>query len=196
MRKISIAAFLFSLTYILSGCGSDSENTPTVAKSDSVQKNPFEFYKRVEIRPGVSFEALSWGRGVDTLGGYTILMADSVRHQYKSIGGSREGQIQAFWNLDLDNDGNPELYLQTKNSSNLSDLLVFEYEGSDFNKISFPTLSSKTKSRLAGPDKFSIKGGELFRTIPVKGEKEGAADTVMNIKYVLQENSFSVKDVK
>lgn len=196
MRKLAISAILASIVLGLFSCSSEEDKPLQEIGTVAASQNPFEFYKKVEIRPGISFEALSWGRGVDTLGGFTFLMADSVHHLYKTVGGTRKGKVVGFWNLDLDNDGNPELYLQTVNNQQLNDLMVYEFEGNDFKKINFPALSSRTKDRINGADQFFVKGGELFRTLAVKAEKDVKADTLMTVQYLIKDNTFSIKDVK
>ena len=107
--KIGLFAIVIS---VFAACSSDEPATivkPEVVKEKSA--NPFPFYKNIEIKPGFHFEVVSWGKGVDTLGGYLLLMSDSVKNNYKSIAVERKGVITDAWNMDLDNDGNPELYI-------------------------------------------------------------------------------------
>ncbi|WP_225872278.1 hypothetical protein [Pedobacter frigidisoli] len=90
-------------------CFACTEEKTAEVKIESVkgEKNPFPFYKDIEIRPGLNFEILSWGKGVDSIGGYQILMSDSVKNNYRSVAIDRKGIISDAWNMDLDNDGNP-----------------------------------------------------------------------------------------
>lgn len=178
-------------------CG--SEETTTVSKVVEVKSksvNPFPFYKSIEIKPGYHFEILSWGKGVDSLGGYLLLMSDSVKNNYKSIALERKGVITDAWNMDLDNDGNPELYIQYVVRKNVNDLNVFEFNNNSFDKISFPGLNSTLKKGYEGNDTFFVKNGDLFRSVPVVLTDSGKTSTlVKTISYRLSGNSFSTKEV-
>ncbi|RZL61956.1 MAG: hypothetical protein EOO93_11205, partial [Pedobacter sp.] len=141
-------------------------------------------------------EIVSWGKGADSIGGYQILMSDSVKNNYKSAAVDRNGIITDAWNMDLDNDGNPELYIQLVSKKNNSDLNVFEYSGGNFNKIGFPSLTSNQKKGYSGNDKFFIKNGDLFRSFPVKDEADSTKTISKTYQYKLGGNSFSTSEVK
>lgn len=160
-------------------------------------KGNFPFYKNITIKPGLNFEIVSWGKGVDSVGAYMLLMSDSVKNNYRSQSVERNGIITDAWNMDLDNDGNPELYIELLSRKNVRDLNVYEYSGNSFNKISFPSLSSKMKKVYGGDDQFLIKNGELFRTFPVvnstdTAQKNGSSKMLL---YRLRGNSFSVDEI-
>ncbi|RYE37771.1 MAG: hypothetical protein EOP48_28170 [Sphingobacteriales bacterium] len=186
---------ILATTFILA-CGSDEQPTAVVGVEKSAKPlNPFKFYKNIEIRPGLNFEVLSWGKGADTLGGYSIFLSDSLRNNYRSIALERKGIITDAWNMDLDTDGNPELYIQFLRNKVESDLVVYEFDDNDFRKISFPSLSAKTRKLYLGNDKFYVKNGSLYRSIPVKNESDTAKKTteVMTVNYDLRGNSFLIK---
>ncbi len=180
------------------GCGSDEP--PKVVKDEEVKvkpSNPFPFYKSIEIKPGFNFEVVSWGKGVDSVGGCLLLMSDSLRNNYKSIAIERNGIITDAWNMDLDNDGNPELYIQYVVRKNVNDLNVYEFNNNSFDKISFPGLSSKLKRDYQGNDTFFVKNGSLFRSIPLMLADSGKTSTLLQtLEYTLSGNSFSTKEVK
>ncbi len=160
-------------------------------------KGNFPFYKNITIKPGLNFEIVSWGKGVDSVGAYMLLMSDSVKNNYRSQSVERNGIITDAWNMDLDNDGNPELYIELLSKKNVRDLNVYEYSGNSFNKISFPPLSAKMKKIYGGDDQFLIKNGELFRTFPVVNstdttQKNGSSKMLL---YRLRGNSFSVDEI-
>ncbi|MBC6111968.1 hypothetical protein ACFOG5_00805 [Pedobacter fastidiosus] len=179
-------------------CFACTEEKPKEVKTETVkaEKNPFRFYKDIEVKPGLNFEVLSWGKGVDSIGGYQILMSDSVHNNFKSTSVERKGIMTDVWNMDLDNDGNPELYVQLLSKKNVSDLNVFEYSGGDFNKIGFPSLSSNQKKGYAGNDKFFIKNGDLFRSFPVIDLADSTKKIVKTYQYKLSGNSFSTSEIK
>jgi len=179
-------------------CFACTEEQPKEVKVEPIkaEKNPFRFYKDIEVKPGLNFEVLSWGKGVDSIGGYQILMSDSVRSNYKSTAVERKGIMTDAWNMDLDNDGNPELYVQLLSKKNVYDLNVFEYAGNNFNKISFPSLSSNQKKGYAGDDNFFIKNGDLFRSFPVTDPADSTKKIVKTYQYKLSGNSFSTSEIK
>lgn len=169
------------------------------AAEHGTKKGNFPFYKDIEVIPGTHFEIVSWGKGVDSIGGYQILMSDSTRNNYRSIAVEREGVMTDAWNMDLDNDGNPELYIELLSKKNVKDLQVYEYQNNSFNKISFPALSARAKKNYAGGDKFFIKNGDLFRTYPYVADSSDTTAVKGQLKtlvYQLRGNSFSVDEIK
>lgn len=184
-----------AISLFLTACSDIEKPAQTQQKVAEVkQPNPFPFYKSIEIKPGYYFEVVSWGKGVDSIGGFLILMSDSVKNNYRSISVERAGIITDAWNMDLDNDGNPEIYVQTLVRKNVSDLNVYEFNN-DFNKISFPGISSMKGYK--GDDKFFVKNGDLFRSVPIVQTDSGKTTTlVKTLKYRLSGNSFSSSEVK
>jgi hypothetical protein len=198
INPIKVGFFALAGIYFLSACNNNDKPT-SLAKNDAPPKalNPFPFYKSIEIKPGFNFEVVSWGKGIDTLGGYLLLMSDSLKNNYKSTSVERNGIITDAWNMDLDNDGNPELYIQYLVRKNVTDLNVFEFVNNSFDKISFPGLNSSLKKGYQGNDKFYVKNGDLFRAVPVVNVDSGKTTTVIKtIKYRLSGNNFSTSEVK
>jgi hypothetical protein len=174
------------------------KETQAVTTEKAKPSGPFPFYKSIEVRPGLTFEIVSWGKGVDSVGGYLVLMSDSVKSNYKSLSNERKGIVTDVWNMDMDNDGNPELYIELLSKKNVLDLNVYEYTSNGFQKINFPSLSNAIKRNYAGNDKFTIKEGELYRSFPiVKPADTTMKDgTLKTLKYSLRGNSFSMEEVK
>lgn len=194
------SAFLLGLLSLFS-CNNDQTEVKQPASDTKVAKqapNPFPFYKELAVTPGFGFEVVSWGKGVDSLGGYLILMSDSVKNNFKSFAVEREGIINDAWNMDLDNDGNPEIYVELKTEQVKGDLNVFEYSRGNFQKISFPGLPSKLKKLYAGNDKFFIKEGELFRSFPIVNPQDTTekAGDIKVVRYTLRGNQFSTSEVE
>jgi hypothetical protein len=179
-------------------CFACTEEKPKEIKTEAVkvEKNPFRFYKDIEVKPGLNFEIVSWGKGVDSIGGYQILMSDSIRNNYRSAAVDRKGIITDAWNMDLDNDGNPELYIQLLSKKSVSDLNVFEYAGGGFKKIGFPSLNANQKKGYTGNDNFFIKNGDFFRSFPVKDAADSTKTINKTYQYKLSGNSFSINEVK
>jgi hypothetical protein len=190
---------LMGLLFLFSCGNNEPENTTAkvTVTGKSEKATPFAFYKDISVRPGLNFEVLSWGKGVDSIGGYVLLMSDSVKSVYKSLSNEREGILADAWNMDLDNDGNPEVYLELLIDNKVrSDLHVYEYSNGSFNKITFPGLSSKLKKNYAGKDKFSIRDGDLYRSYSLSGELDGGEKAVgtKTLHYRLSGNSFSASE--
>ena len=202
MRSIKYLSSAFGvLVTVLAASCSNGEKEAISAKSQptaAVAKGQFPFYKDIAIRPGLKFEVVSWGKGVDSVGGYLVLLSDSLKNNYKSLSNEREGIITDAFNMDMDNDGNPEIYIELQSDKNRADLNVFEYSGGSFNKITFPGLSSNMKKIYAGGDKYTIKEGELYRSFPIVNPRDTTekAGDLKTIRYRLSGNTFSPYEVK
>jgi len=202
MNYLKLRSFLIAAAaFFLYACSSDQDNkTGAGPATQTVEEKPgpFPFYKIVPVRPGLTLEVLSWGKGVDSLGGYLILLSDSAKNDFKSLSNEREGIITDAWNMDLDNDGNPEVYIEFVTNKTEHDLHVYEYSRNSFQKISFPGLSSRMKKSYAGNDKFIIKNGDLFRSFPIVNSEDTTqkAGAVKMLQYKLSGNSFSVDEIE
>lgn len=212
LKPLNLTKYMFTASLCITGmlllfsCGDHKTqqisataavSTDTVVAAQK-PKGQFPFYKDIMIKPGLHFEVVSWGKGVDSVGGYLILMSDSVKNKFNSFAFERKGIITDVWNMDMDNDGNPEIYIELLSKKNVLDLNVLEYSGGEFRKISFPPLSSNAKKTYGGNDKFFIKNGSLFRSFPIVNSTDTAAKngTQKILMYQLSGNSFSVADVK
>lgn len=199
-KLLMMSACALAGIILIASCSGTPEEQP-ISKQETVsakKTSPFAFYKDINVKPGLNFEVLSWGKGLDSVGGYLILMSDSTRNNYNSFSNERKGIITDAWNMDMDNDGNPEIYVELLSKKNVLDLNVYEYAGGDFRKITFPPLSSNMKKSYAGNDKFIIKNGDLFRTFPVVNPNDTTVKQgeMKMIQYSLNGNSFSVNELK
>ncbi len=163
--------------------------------------SPFRFHKGIEVKPGLTLDVVSWGRGSDSIGGYLILRSDSTHLDYRSVSGELNGQITDVWVMDLDSDGNPELYIQAKGKSEDSDMNLYIYEFSSSGssqKIPFPQLSSALKRGYRGNDSVYVKEGKLFREFPFLGTEDtlGKANNARRtLEYMLRNNSLQAKEL-
>ncbi|MEJ2882072.1 hypothetical protein [Pedobacter sp. GR22-6] len=198
MKYVVKQPLILSGLLLLAACGEDAQNTDAPKATAAVKKPQFVFYKDIAIRPGFNFEVISWGKGADSIGGYTILMSDSLKSNYKTLSNERKGIITDAWNMDLDNDGDPEIYIELLSKQKEKDLNVYEYSGGSFNKISFPSLSDRARKSYAGNDEFRIKNGDLFRTYPLVNPKDTSikAGDKKYLQYRLSGNSFSVSELE
>jgi len=198
-RHISQQSALLVGLLFLFACKQEKavDDTPVVTAPVAQSAKKLPFYKDISVKPGLHFEVVSWGKGVDSVGGYLLLMSDSLKNDFRSLSVERNGIITDAWNMDLDNDGNPELYIELLSKKNVKDLNVYEYSGNSFNKISFPPLSSRAKKTYGGDDKFTIKNGELFRSYPIVNstdstQKNGSTKMLL---YRLRGNSFTIDEI-
>ncbi|WP_256012507.1 hypothetical protein [Desertivirga xinjiangensis] len=193
---LSLCAFMVSCV---------SEELPKQANTPAVKPGlpqPFRFHKAVEVTPGLTFDILSWGRGSEHIGAYIILRSDSTAAEYRSTTGELEGEITDVWNMDMDADGNPEIFIQAKGQDEDTYLNMYIYEfreNGSSQQIRFPDLTSSTKKTYRGKDSVFIKEGDLYREFPTYDSADTAAvkpTGKKTLKYLLRGNSFSVQEIK
>jgi hypothetical protein len=205
MKAIKITAALLILVYIFHSCTSADKKVVVANQKEAVAKlpQPFRYHKAVEVKPGLTLDVVSWGRGSESTGAYLILRSDSTHLKYKSISGELDGKIVDVWNMDMDSDGNPELYIQAMGEGEGSHLNMYIYEFADngsSQKLTFPNLGSSSKKGYKGNDSLYIKDDKLIREFPVvdtdsKTGSESAASRKV-LQYGLRNNSFTVNEVK
>lgn len=198
--KILLFVFIF-LSAIMSSCLSEEpkqESKPVVKKI----LQPFRFHKAIEVRPGLTLDIVSWGRGSNSVGGYLVLRSDSTKMDYRSVSGELDGKIVDAWDMDLDSDGNPELYIQAKGEGKGSylNMYIHEYSDSGSNqKLKFPELSSSLNEGYRGQDSVYIKDGKLMREFPVFDKNDSTSHKtgqIRKIEYSLRNNNFQYKEIK
>jgi len=201
MNVKSIFPLLFLATVLLFGCGTEEpkeEIKPVVRKI----MQPFRFHKAIEVRPGLTLDIVSWGRGSSSVGGYLILRSDSTQLNYRSVAGELDGKIMDAWDMDLDSDGNPELYIHAKGEGKGSYLSMYIYEYADNGsnqQLRFPELSSSLSEGYRGNDSVYIKDGKLLRQFPIYNKNDSTGTKtgeIRKIEYVLRNNNFQYKELK
>lgn len=165
-----------------------------------VLPEPFHYHKAVEVKPGLTFDVLSWGRGSELQSAFLILRSDSANIKYRSASGELEGRIEDVWNMDMDADGNPEIFIQTKGDGKETYFGMYVYEFDDegsSRELRFPDLRAATRKTYRGRDSVYVKEGALFREFPVYDESDTAGVKPTGkkiIEYKLNGSSFSVED--
>lgn len=199
MKKIILFASVF-LSALVS-CTSDEPQKAESSITKIVLPQPFRYHKSIEVRPGLTFDVLSWGRGAEHFGQYLILRSDSSKLKYNAGSEELQGDITDVWNMDLDSDGNPELFIQAKGQDVESYLTLYVHEFSESGQsqeIKFPALTSRTLKKYRGKDSLYIKDGGLFREFPLFEESDTAGvkpvDT-MRVEYLLKGNRFDIKEI-
>lgn len=205
MRSIKILSAVIIAAALFEACSSDKKDqavTPPESPAKGIQA-PFRFHKAIEVKPGLTLDVLSWGRGSESAGAYLILRSDSLNMKYRSVTGELDGKIMDAWNMDMDSDGNPELYIQAKGEGEGSHLNMYVYEFSSdgsYRELRFPDLSSKSKKGYKGGDSIYIKDEKLMREFPVVDENPDSAAVKPTGKkvlvYTLRNNDFQVEEVK
>lgn len=162
---------------------------------------PFRYHKAIEVKPGLTLDIVSWGRGSNSVGGYLVLRSDSTHMSYRSIAGELDGKIVDAWDMDLDSDGNPELYIQSKGEGEGSylSMYIYEYsEGGSNQQIRFPDLSGSLKKGYKGNDSVYVKEGKLMREFPLFSTGDSASKAtgeIRKLEYSLRSNSLNVREI-
>lgn len=202
MNLKTILPGIFLASILIASCSGDEEKKVEVKPAVKKIMEPFRFHKAIEVNPGLTLDIVSWGRGSNSVGGYLILRSDSTRLSYRSVAGELDGKIVDAWDMDLDTDGNPELYIQAKGEGKGSYLNMYIYEYSEAGsnqQIRFPELSSSLKEGYRGNDSVYIKEGKLMREFPFydKSDSAGkAAGDIRKVEYTLRNNSLQFKEIK
>ena len=190
------------LISLLISCGDEEKETVAVKQEVKKIQEPFRFHKAIEVKPGLTLDIVSWGRGSDLLGGYLILRSDSTRLSYRSVSGELKGKVVDAWNMDLDTDGSPELYIQATVSGNDSKLNMYVHEFGDNGsnqQIRFPDLNSSLKEGYRGGDSLYVNDGKLYREFPffsTKDSTSAAKPKTRKLEYSLKNNSLQFKEIK
>lgn len=201
MNHKSIFPILFFVSALLIACGGEEPKQVVKPVAKKIMQ-PFRFHKAIEVRPGLTLDIVSWGRGSNSVGGYLILRSDSTDLDYRSVAGELDGKIIDAWDMDLDSDGNPELYIHAKGEGKGSYLSMYIYEYADNGtnqKIKFPELSSSLFEGYRGNDSVYIKDGKLLRQFSLfdKNDSTGTkTGEIRKIEYSLRNNSFQFKELK
>lgn len=200
MNHKSIFPILFFVSALLIACGGEEPKQVVKPVAKKIMQ-PFRFHKAIEVRPGLTLDIVSWGRGSNSVGGYLILRSDSTDLDYRSVAGELDGKIIDAWDMDLDSDGNPELYIHAKGEGKGSYLSMYIYEYADNGtnqKIKFPELSSSLSEGYRGNDSVYIKDGKLLRQFSLfdKNDSTGTkTGKIRKIEYSLRNNSFQFKEL-
>ena len=188
-------SLLFLGIVLIAACGGDSETLSSAPKKVALAA-PFRFQRSLEVKPGLIFDVLTWGRGKDSTSALLILRSDSTHQKFEALNADLVGKPLDVWDMDLDTDGNPELAVQVLLSTGLNDLYIYEFDASGTgNAIRFPAFSDKAQAGFKGKDSIYIKEGELRRDFlyqePVSTEKT----IKRTMAYRLRNNSFQLSEI-
>lgn len=202
MKSFSLYSGLLLVLACLFSCSSDEpQKVVSASPVKPAIMEPFRFHKAIEVKPGLVLDVLSWGRGTDSIGAYLILRSDSTHYSYRSVSGELVGKIIDSWGMDLDTDGNPEVFIHSQSTKGKAALNMYVYEYNETGsaqQIRFPELSSSTREGYLGNDSLYIKDGKLIREFQFSTKTDSSDTPLKSIKkleYSLRSNSFQVKDL-
>ena len=194
-RELLVVSFVLSVV----SCSSDQPKEAQKPSVKVVLPKPFSFHKAIAIKPGLTFDVVSWGRGSEQTGAYLILRSDSADMKYRSTSGELEGKVTDAWNMDMDSDGNPEIFIEARTGDKENPLNMYVYEFDDngsAREIRFPDLTASTKKTYRGKDSIYVREGSLFREFPLYEEADTAGIKPTGkkvLEYSLRGSTFSVK---
>lgn len=194
-RELLVVSFILSVV----SCSSDQPKEAQKPSVKVVLPKPFSFHKAIAIKPGLTFDVVSWGRGSEQTGAYLILRSDSADMKYRSTSGELEGKVTDAWNMDMDSDGNPEIFIEARTGDKENSLNMYVYEFDDngsAREIRFPDLTASTKKTYRGKDSIYVREGSLFREFPLYEEADTAGIKPTGkkvLEYSLRGSTFSVK---
>lgn len=194
-RELLVVSFVLSVV----SCSSDQPKEAQKPSVKVVLPKPFSFHKAIAIKPGLTFDVVSWGRGAEQTGAYLILRSDSADMKYRSTSGELEGKVTDAWNMDMDSDGNPEIFIEARTGDKENPLNIYVYEFDDngsAREIRFPDLTASTKKTYRGKDSIYVREGALFREFPLYEEADTAGIKPTGkkvLEYSLRGSTFSVK---
>ncbi len=202
MKSLKYNLVILILISLFGNCTSNNEpekttNAPVTTPPKIPE--PFHYKKNIEVKPGLIFDVLSWGRGADTTGAYIILRSDSTHRKFSSVTGELKGNIVDVWNMDMDADGSPEIFIQAADKKSWLNMYVNEFDNSGSSqKLHFPDLSDATKAKYRGKDSLYVKNGKLIREFPLfkKGDPDNKPSGGKKVLvYSLTKNDFSIGEL-
>ncbi|MBE7176536.1 MAG: hypothetical protein INR69_09045 [Mucilaginibacter polytrichastri] len=199
------AAVLMLFSVLIFSCVQEEKKVPSVmAPPPTKVMPPFRYHKLIEVKPGLDFDIVSWGRGADSVGSLLILKSDSAKAQFTTTPYDLEGKIVEVYNTDMNVNGNPEIIILTETKvsdpeTSPFDLLVFEYaQRGQPNRITAPRLSVSQRKGYRGGDRFFLQQGVLMREFPIyegKGDSAKKTSEKRLLEYSLR-GSLSISEVK
>ena len=188
-------SLLFLGIVLIAACGGDSEMLNSAPKK-AVLEAPFRFQRSLEVKPGLIFDVLTWGRGKDSTSALLILRSDSTHQKFEALNADLVGKPLDVWDMDLDTDGNPELAVQVLLSTGVNDLYIYEFDASGTGSvIRFPAFSDKAKAGFKGKDSIYIKEGELRRDFLYQEPALTEKTFKRTLAYRLRNNSFQLSEI-
>jgi len=201
MKKNKRICILLGVSLTIFSCGEATKKADVdkKQKTKDLLAAPFKKHLKVEVGPDVIFDVFTWGRGSDSSSSVLVLRSDSLKNDFSVASTDNlDGHLEEVFNTDMDKDSNPEIviYFARNDKYETADVLCYEFNGKNVNKITFPELTSKTQKQYRGLDKFYVKGGELYREFNLYTDEDSTKATDKKaLKYFLKGNRFDLTEM-
>ncbi len=202
MRSLKVVCVLLGVSLMLFSCDPSNEKTSSDKKqiAKTTLPAPFKKHLKVELGPDIIFDVVAWGRGSDSSSSVLVLRSDSVKNDFTVASSDNlDGHLEEIFNTDMDKDSNPEIIIYYTNNDKYktAEVLCYEFNGKNVNKINFPDLTSKTQKQYRGNDKFYVKAGELYREFDLFSDADSTSKATgkLALKYFLKGNRFDLTEL-
>lgn len=205
-----ILVSLFYLGLSLTACNEQQEperNTNKEFPEQTTQDvrlnlNDYIRYKKLhKWSDSLYFLVISWGS--DSIGSYSIMLADSLSGNYTSITLHRQGGVVQSWINDFDRDSLPEIGIVTRsqNKRKTGQMRLHELgRNFKFETIEMQPLSEQLGADYEGGDIFYPQTGQIIREFRVLTVDTATADSaaqdpaIRRIIYELDNNKLIVTE--
>lgn len=201
----SILFCAFSAGLLLTACNQDQEPKQPIKPEFPEQTthdprlnlNDYIRYKKMHSwKDSLYFLVISWGS--DSVGSYSILLADSTSGSYTSISQHQQGGVVQSWINDFDRDSLPEIGIVTRspNKRKTGQMRLHELGRNQiFETIDMQPLNEQLGADYEGSDIFYPQTGQIireFRTLAydsISGDK-----AIRRIFYELDNNALIITE--
>ncbi|AHM62128.1 hypothetical protein D770_19385 [Flammeovirgaceae bacterium 311] len=159
--------------------------------------NNYLRYKKLhQWRDSLYFLVVSWGS--DSIGSYSIMLADSANGNYTSFSMHQQGAVVQTWINDFDRDSLPEIGIVTRsqNQRKTGQMRLHELgRNFTFETIDMQPLSEQLGADYEGGDIFYPQTGQIireFRTLNYDTTEQDKA--IKRIFYELDNNQLIVTE--
>lgn len=190
--------FIFCSVFYFSSCngqGSDGLPADEQAEEEEVLTSDRWFRFQQQLNIGDSMQAVVLGWGGESSGNYVVMLADSSQDNYVATTQYRNGKVQAAWAEDLDEDGWPEIIVNTQStgSGEYGEVYVHELEDTySFTTYFLPQLSETLGADYRGHDHFYVQDGRLVREFRLYDDQDNRTTAWRRIFYELEGNRLVV----
>ncbi|WP_224999605.1 PliI family lysozyme inhibitor of I-type lysozyme [Cesiribacter sp. SM1] len=175
----------------------DQEFPEQTTQDTRLNLNDYIRYKKIhQWGDSLYFLVMSWGS--DSIGSYSILLADSANGNYTSFSMHQQGSVVQTWINDFDRDSLPEIGIVTRsqNQRKTGQMRLHELgRNSAFETIDMQPLSEQLGADYEGGDIFYPQTGQIVREFRTVNFDTAVQDkTVKRIVYELDNNQLIVTE--
>lgn len=175
----------------------DEEFPEQTTRDNRLNLNDYIRYKKLhKWSDSLYFMVVSWGS--DSIGSYTIMLADSLSGNYTSVSVHRQGGVVQSWINDFDRDSLPEIGIVTRSQTTRKTGQMRLHElgrNFTFETIDMQPLSEQLGADYEGGDIFYPQTGQIIREFRTQNYDSTAQDkTVRRVIYELDNNQLIVTE--